>query len=174
MRQDNIVTKHYSDADGAPCGGHVNGVGLELNFQTGPLGTGEGREVPNGCFVEDVIEACKGRLEFYQQSAFACEENARAIHYLSKALSVLDARTARRVTEGTEGTHELDHGEPFNAPAAAEYAAGTMSGDFGTIPPGTFIVTENVGSFSDEELTDILGDGLAIIDDDDGESAVPA
>ena len=39
--------------------------------------------------MEDVIEAAKERLEYYQASKFVCKDNEQAIQYLELALSVL-------------------------------------------------------------------------------------
>jgi hypothetical protein len=76
-----------------------------LSWQHGPLGRGETRQEPNGCFVETVIAAVIGRLEFYQASPFTCEANADAIVYLQHAAEVLEARTRDREARQVEGTH---------------------------------------------------------------------
>jgi hypothetical protein len=82
-------------------------MGLLINWQNGPLGRGEDRREPNGAFVETVIDAAKQRLEFYQQSRFACEENKAAISYLEAALEILNARTLKREKRNVEGLHEV-------------------------------------------------------------------
>lgn len=94
--------------DGKPHGGYVAGVGLTIIWQEGPLGAvgSPERKEPNGAFVEDVIAAALQRIEHYQRSGFDCEENAGAIGYLQQALYALNSRTARRMKEGTEGTHD--------------------------------------------------------------------
>lgn len=99
-------------ADGYPFGGHVVGTGLHINWQRGPLRVGDLWVVPNGAFVETVIEAARQRLEHYQTSPFACVENACAIDALTEALGWLGRRTARRESQGTEGTWELDPADP--------------------------------------------------------------
>ena len=96
-----------TDADGNPAGGHVHGVGLELNWQDGPLGRGEDRADPNGAFVETVISAAVQRLEAYQDSKFACDANANAISHLNNALRHLEARTADREKREVEGLHKV-------------------------------------------------------------------
>lgn len=96
------------DPDGNPTGGYVKGIGLEVNWQDGPLGRGSERKEPNGAFVETVISAAKQRLEFYQRAhdgKFACPENALAIKNLEEALEVLEGRTRSREAKGIEGTH---------------------------------------------------------------------
>ena len=102
------LNEHYLDNDGNPEGGITAAIGILISWQRGPLGrigTAE-RKQPNGAFVEDVIHAARARLEFYQSSQFACDENAEAIDYLNEALDILAERTRRRVDAKTEGTHE--------------------------------------------------------------------
>ena len=91
--------------DGKPAGGSVKAMGLEIKWQDGPLGRGDDRKEPNGAFVETVIAAALRRLEFYQDSGFACSENASAIQNLKSALGILDYRTMQREGAGVEGTH---------------------------------------------------------------------
>lgn len=100
--------KHYTDADGNPEGGVAFGRGFTISWQRGPLGRvgSPERQEPNGAFVEDVIKAVIGRIQFYQESRFACNENAEARSCLKAALAQLESRTARRVQAAIEGTHE--------------------------------------------------------------------
>lgn len=93
------------DANGNPTGGNVRGVGLNIDWQDGPLGRGEDRQEPNGAFTETVIAAVVQRIEFFQQSKFRSRENAIAITKLEEALHWLNARTQRREKAGIEGTH---------------------------------------------------------------------
>lgn len=106
MRQGFEATNR-SDDKGRPAGGFVNGIGMAINWQDGPLGRGEDRKESNGAFVEDVIAAAKQRIEFYQESEFACKENAMALSYLERALSILDDRTKEREARSVEGTHRV-------------------------------------------------------------------
>jgi hypothetical protein len=101
-----IHSSQFSDKDANPEGGQTFGNGFAIAWQRGPLGRGADRENPNGAFVEDIIAAAQDRLEFYQRSRFNCEENATAIRHLQAALEVLDGRTKRRESQGTEGTHQ--------------------------------------------------------------------
>jgi hypothetical protein len=100
------ATNRLDDA-GNPAGGDVNGVGLAISWQAGPLGRGADRVKPNGAFVETVIAAALQRLEHYQDSQFNCVENARAIEHLEEALTALHERTEAREARDVEGTHEL-------------------------------------------------------------------
>ncbi len=103
-------TEQFNDVDGNgnPTGGHVNGTGMSIQWQNGPLGRGEGRQTPNGAFVETVIEAARQRIQFYQTASnarFACRENAIAITKLEEALLWLHKRTQEREARQVEGTH---------------------------------------------------------------------
>ncbi len=92
--------------EGKPAGGFVEGKGLGIYWQNGPLGRGDDRRKPNGAFVETVIAAAKQRIEWYNEAGFECIENRNAIHYLEKALAELDSRTKAREAAEVEGTHE--------------------------------------------------------------------
>lgn len=102
-----IQESHYNDPDGNPAGGLTTGIGLRVEWQNGPLGRGENRIEPNGAFVEGVISAALGRLKYYQDSQFACRENALAITKLEEALHWCQARTAAREERQVEGTHTV-------------------------------------------------------------------
>lgn len=104
--QSHFVSNHFKDADGNPAGGTTFGQGFTIGWQNGPLGRGATRIAPNGAFVEDIIRAAADRLQYYQESKFNCEENQLAIEHLKAALKALEARTARREAQDTEGTHE--------------------------------------------------------------------
>lgn len=107
MRQ-NIVVRNSVDADNMPAGGHAHGLGLNIQWQDGPmrLPTSNQQVSANGAFVEDVLEVCQRRIEFYQRSQFACEENDEAITAIGAARAALASRIARREAAGTQGTHE--------------------------------------------------------------------
>lgn len=107
MRQ-RITEDHFTHA-GAPAGGRTEGVGISIDWQDGPLGRAAERLEPNGAFVEGVIQAAAGRLRYYQQSKFACRENALALTKLEEALHWCQHRTEARESQGVEGTHEI-HG----------------------------------------------------------------
>lgn len=94
------------DADGNPSGGSAKGLGFSIHWQDGPLGRGAERTEPNGAFVETIIAAAAQRIDFYQQSKFACKENQEALDHLNAALAALDSRTKRREKQQTEGTHK--------------------------------------------------------------------
>lgn len=98
---------HIMDPEGNPCGGHTSNSGIEIEWQNGPLGRGPERKMPNGAMVEDVLDAAKGRLEFFQHSKFANFYNAIAIGLIDLAIQVLNMRTAEREIRGVEGLHQL-------------------------------------------------------------------
>jgi hypothetical protein len=105
MKQE-LTQKHYNDANGNPAGGITVAIGISIKWQDGPLGRGAEKKEPNGAFVEGVIQAAIGRLEFYQASEFACRENATALDYLTKALAVMEQRTKNREARAVEGTNK--------------------------------------------------------------------
>lgn len=102
-----IKQEHWNDANGNPAGGSTFGPGFAISWQNGPLGRDGERREPNGAFVENIIAAALGRLEFYQNSKFKCVENAAAIDDLKRALVVLNQRTAGREARKAEGTHAV-------------------------------------------------------------------
>lgn len=104
MNQD-IKFENWNDVNGNPAGGNVEGVGIKINWQDGPLGRGDAKAKPNGAFVEGVIAAAIQRIEYYQSSKFACRENAIALTHLETALLWLNKRTADRESRSVEGTH---------------------------------------------------------------------
>lgn len=101
----NCKVLNKSDDAGNPTGGFVEGIGLLIKWQDGPLGSGEDRTEPDGAFVETVMAACVQRIKFYQASKFACRENAIALTHLETALLWLDKRTQDREEREVEGTH---------------------------------------------------------------------
>lgn len=105
MKQ-SITVINQDDPEGRPAGGHIHGIGLEIRWQNGPLGRGENRTEPNGCFVETVLAAAQTRLEYYQASDFACDDNEEALGHVQLAIAALERRTAGREERGVEGTHE--------------------------------------------------------------------
>lgn len=111
---------------GRPAGGFVEGVGLSIQWQDGPLMVDGSRRPPNGAFVETVLQAARQRLEHYQGCPFACAENAEALEHVDAALRALQRRTARREAKGVEGTHVTD--------PAAERGAGAVPAADGAWP----------------------------------------
>jgi len=59
----------------------------------------------NGLHIEDLLAIARSRLQDFQSSKFACDENARALAGIEAAIAALEERTTRRTREGTEGTH---------------------------------------------------------------------
>ena len=130
--QQKIRVRNHSDAEGRPAGGTVEGVGIAIVWQDGPLGEQPASSAPvfrmgaqqafppdvpghNGAFVEGVLAAAQARLEFYQASPFKCSENEVAFQAIKSAQNVLASRTSRRQMQGIEGTHALDPVAPVPA-----------------------------------------------------------
>lgn len=101
-----IIEEHLKDESGVPTGGLTTGVGLNIQWQNGPLGRGEERIGANGAQVEDVLQAAIGRLQHFQSSKFGCRENAVALTHLETALLWLQKRSADREERGVEGTYQ--------------------------------------------------------------------
>lgn len=97
--------EHWTDEGDNPAGGVSSGRGFAISWQNGPLGRDNDRKEPNGAFVEDIIEAVIGRIEFYQASKFKSEFNRDALVSLEDALTSLRSRTADREQREVEGTH---------------------------------------------------------------------
>lgn len=89
----------YTDEAGNPTGGYSLGTGFEITWQ-------DGVKNPNGAIIEDVIETCLQRLRWFQESRFACRENALAITQLESAQDWLYRRTRERQARNVEGTYE--------------------------------------------------------------------
>lgn len=102
-----ITEEHRVDDQGRPAGGTTTGVGINIEWQDGPLAVDGVRREPNGAFVEGIIEAAIGRIAHYQGSMFHGIHNAVALGHLKAALEVLQERTRDRETRGVEGTHQL-------------------------------------------------------------------
>ena len=107
MISGSLREEHWNDADGNPAGGSTFGNGFAISWQNGPLGRGAERRAPNGAFVEDLIQAVIGRIEFYQRSRFKCQENENALASLHRAAWELDQRTKTREVRAVEGTHAV-------------------------------------------------------------------
>lgn len=74
-----------------------------IHFQEGPI-----KECGvNGVCNEDLINMVIDRLEHFQNSEFACRENAVVITKLEEALLWLRKRTMGREQRGVEGTHTV-------------------------------------------------------------------
>ena len=74
---------------------------LDIHFQEGPI-----KECGvNGCLNEDLLIMVVSRLEGFQQTEFACRENALALTHIEEALLWLRKRTMGREARGVEGTH---------------------------------------------------------------------
>ena len=105
-----IDIRNAMDGDGNPAGGNVNGNGFNIWWHDGPLGRTEdgeyGELYPNGAFIEDVLLGLIKRMEFYQASKFACEENTVALGHLQAAAVKLAQRREDREARGVLGLHK--------------------------------------------------------------------
>lgn len=75
---------------------------LNIQFQHGPVHeTGV-----NGITNEVLLAIVQHRLECFQAGSFACQENAVALSYTTKALHALHERTRDRKARNVEGTNK--------------------------------------------------------------------
>ena len=111
------ISGHNYSEGGNPTGGYaISGStnlthyppafpGIHIRWQDGPIDR-EAGEKANGACVEDVLEVCRFRLEFYEASEYACEHNARAIEHIKAAVKALIERREDRKARGVLGKHE--------------------------------------------------------------------
>ena len=101
-----IELVNETDDDGNPAGGRVEGCGFHIYWQDGPINREAGEEA-HGAFVEDVLLGVINRMEFYQGSKFACDENEEALRHLRDAHTSMMNRREDRVDRGVQGRHEV-------------------------------------------------------------------
>lgn len=90
---------------------HLPGTYQPVVFQHGNR-----KDVGNtGVTMESLLSICKDRLESFEDSDFACVENARAIECIQQAIDALNARAERRKLEG-----RYDSQTPEVKPLASE------------------------------------------------------
>jgi len=74
-----------------------------VDFQEGPVK----ENGVNGVMNEDLLVMVLTRLNGFQNTKFACKENADAITHIEDALKVLRERTNKRVARNVEGTSQV-------------------------------------------------------------------
>jgi hypothetical protein len=115
-----VRSDFHTDNKGNPTGGFTSmsvDAGEEIRdaisiaWQDGIIHPGG---VQNGAFVEDVLEAARQRLLYFNSTKFRCRENSLAITKIEEALQWLDWRTRNRLNQGVENTYEshADGGAP--------------------------------------------------------------
>lgn len=75
-----------------------------VKFQEGPIK----ESGVNGVMNEDLLAMVIARLKYFQESEFACRENAVALTKLEEAMMWLEKRTTARERKGIEGTHQRE------------------------------------------------------------------
>ncbi len=108
-----VKSEFKTDEKGNPTGGwtvatisYEDGMAqdvISIKYQDGIVGD----DGQSGAFVEDVLEAARQRLQFFQTSKFRCRENAIALTHIETALAWLDFRTRGRTVQGVENTYEV-------------------------------------------------------------------
>ena len=97
---------HYYEVRQTPSEGATisdKEIYAKVKFQEGPIK----EHGINGCHNEDLIAIVIDRLQSFQESNFACRENAIAITKLEEALLWLGKRTQDRKNRGVEGTSNV-------------------------------------------------------------------
>jgi hypothetical protein len=110
-----VVSQFTTDEDDHPTGGFTEmklaekdadggeKYAIFIRWQNGIIQDGQ----QNGAFVEDVIEAARQRIMFFNsRPGSRCRENSVAITKLEEALQWLDWRTRERLNQGVENTYE--------------------------------------------------------------------
>jgi len=120
-----VKSDFTTDQDGNPTGGftlldlHPGSEGtvpaegdlaIRIRWQDGIVG----EDGQTGAFIEDVLEAARQRIQFFNSTRFRCRENSLAITKIEEALQWLDWRTRTRLAEGVENTYQThdDGGAP--------------------------------------------------------------
>jgi hypothetical protein len=107
-----VRSEFGTDNKGNPTGGHTEMLvssdgelsnAIMINWQDGII-LPDG--VQNGAFVEDVLEAARQRLLYFNSTRFRCRENSLAITKIEEALQWLDWRTRNRLSQGVENTYD--------------------------------------------------------------------
>lgn len=108
-----VQSQFTTDRGGNPTGGvtkltveldeEMINTAMHIEWQNGIVGD----DGQSGAFVEDVLEAARQRLQFFQASKFRCRENAIALTKIEEALQWLDWRTRQRLIQGMENTYEI-------------------------------------------------------------------
>jgi len=97
-----VTSQFITDEEGNPSGGKTEAIGIDINWQHGVVSEGG----HNGAFLEDVLEAARQRLLYFNESKFRCRENSLAITKIEEALQWLAWRTRNRETQGVEDSYK--------------------------------------------------------------------
>ena len=110
-----VKSEFKTNAEGWPTGGqtildiesvHDDGnvtVPMIIDWQDGIVGD----DGQNGAFLEDVMEAVRQRLRFFQSNPNTrCRENAIALTHIETSLAWLDFRTRSRTVQKVENSYE--------------------------------------------------------------------
>jgi hypothetical protein len=108
--QQTATYNNVIDEEGNPAGGTVFGPHLIISWQNGVMPTkADGTPVPNGVFMETLIQSVIQRLEFFQnemEGKFSSPEGASAIASLNDAITELELRATNRAARNVDNTHE--------------------------------------------------------------------
>lgn len=110
------VSAKLQELQASPPPEMMQGKYLPIIFQHGPRPTAG----YNGVTLEALLAVCANRLESFQASPYACQENAEALAHLHDAIKCLNRRAARREATGTLGTNTPES-ETLNVGAPQSY-----------------------------------------------------
>ena len=80
-----------------------SGMHIAIEFQHGPIA-----QVGTNGITQEVLTAILiDLLRCFQDSTYACTENAEALGHYESALAALKRRTEKRVARGVEGTNKV-------------------------------------------------------------------
>ena len=104
-----IRCSNVCDDNANPTGGYAHGVGMCIAWQDCPRGKNpDGTLGPaTGAFVEDALVAAAQRLAYFQQSKYACDENAAALQHINDAIDIMQSRAEKRANRGVLGQHAV-------------------------------------------------------------------
>lgn len=99
---------------------HEPGTYTVLSFQHGPIAVdAAGGCKGNGITIEALLQVAMDRLEYYQNSPYACDENGKALDGIQTALAALQSRAERRLREGVLNTNTEEPAQEDEALQAA-------------------------------------------------------
>ena len=93
---------HHFDVCSIGLNGEVTRM-IPIDFQEGPIK----ENGVNGVANEDLIMMVIARLEGFQKSEYACQDNADALEHLYATMDKLNIRTKKRIERGVEGTSKI-------------------------------------------------------------------
>ena len=162
MAKQDFFQEHWQDDEGRPTKGLSCGRGFTICWNSsGGTVQSSGEIVYLGAQLEDVLSAVMSRIAYYQESKFACDENAQAFSELEAALSIT---SIDKPDENIFHEHWTDSdGNPAGGFSSGDYfAISWQNGPLGRI--GTADRREPNGAFVETVLQAIIDRGQLLLD----------